>query len=253
MKSNRLLLQFILALLLPASLLQAQSIETVYRKTIPLGKMREIKTSLSFFAGKLQMDTSTDKLAECYYGYSDSYIEPYVHYDAIGELTIKNKKDRDIPKRAKDCNKWRLSLNPSVQNNLMIEMLAGESDINLSGAKLSRLEYSMLAGEVKLNLSNTSVPKMVFKMTAGEAWIDLTGDWKNDCEAQVSGGVGEINLKVPQKTGVKVYVTGLLGEAKLPGFNKDGKTYTNDAWGKSKHELSIYISGGIGEINVSME
>lgn len=257
MKTVRILLCLGLIALMPATLQAEKAKEMLYRKSIPLAKAKEVKTNISFFAGKLIIDTSTNRLSECYYGYTDEYIEPYVHYSETndeGTLTIKCKKSEDdINVNEKDDNKWKLELNKNVKNDMYVEMMAGEADINLPGANLSRFELKMMAGEAHINLKNSSVPKVRCKIMAGESHIDLTGEWKNDCDAEISGGVGETHVKVPSNVGVKVHVSGLLGESKLPGFNRDGRTYTNDAWGKTKHEIVLYISGAIGQITVTMD
>jgi predicted membrane protein len=89
-------------------------------------------------------------------------------------------------------------------------------------------------------------------MVAGESNINLSGKWHNDCDAQIKGGVGQINVKVPFGVGVKIHASGLLGEVNIPFFQKEGRIYTNDAWGKTKHSITLEISGAIGEINVEM-
>jgi predicted membrane protein len=258
MKTLHFTLCILLIALLPTKVLQAQSKEkdTVYRKSISLSKAKHVKTDISFFAGELIIDTSTDRLSECFYGFRNDYIEPYVNYrenDEEGYLTIKSKKSNDVQKDNHNHNKWKLELNKKVRNDIAIELMAGEAHINLENTNLENFRFKMMAGETHINLRNTSVPKVRCEMMAGEAHLDLSGVWKNDCDAEIKGGVGEIHVTVPFNTGVKVHVSGMLGEVHIPFFEKEGNTYTNDTWGKTKNEITLYLSGAIGEIHVDME
>lgn len=229
---------------------------SLLKKTIGMGKANEVKTDISFFAGELHMSSATENLAECYYGYKDDYIRPIMKYHEIsntGYLSIesepiKNKKLNDIGKD----NKWKLTLNGDVRNSVAIELKAGEADIDLEGCNLSRFEYRMMAGKSNIKLRNTSVPSVFFSLTAGEANLDMSGEWKNDLVANIKGGVGELNIKLPYDVGVRITISGLLGEINVPFFNRDGKTYTNDLYGKTKNTLYVDINGGIGEINIEM-
>ncbi len=253
MKNVRLAL---LLLLVPTFLFASKTRETIYRKSLPLATAKEIKSDISFFAGELYMDANSKKLVECYYGYKDLYIVPYMVYkevDRVGYLIIKSKREKteQLDNRSDD-NKWKLQLNRNIKNDVAIELMAGVANINLEGAKITNFAFKMTAGESKINLRNTSVPKIRLNMMAGETSINLSGKWHNDCDAEIKGGVGQVNVKVPFGTGVKIHASGLLGEVNIPFFHKEGRDYTNDAWGKSKHSITLDIKGAIGEINVDM-
>jgi hypothetical protein len=254
-KSGLLLCLFLIASVCGNSIQSQAKKTTLYRKSVALGKAKEVKTDIAFFSGELIIGTSTDKLTECFYGYKDVFIRPYVSYSEVGHtgyLTVKSLKKDESSINKKKSNKWMLELNRDIQNDLNIELLAGEADIDLEDAHLSRLNYKMTAGELHLNLRGTSVPLVKFNLLAGEAHIDLSGKWHNDCMADIKGGVGEITVKVPYKTGVKVNVSGVLGDVNIPFFNREGRTYTNDAWEKTENNIILNISGAIGQINVEM-
>jgi len=253
MKNLRLAFLF---LFVPTILIASKTRETVFRKSLPLKDAKEMKSDISFFAGKLYMDANSKKLVECYYGYKDLYIVPYMIYkevDQTGYLTIKSKREKaeQLDNRSDD-NKWKLELNRNIKNDLDIELMAGIANINLEGAKITNFAFKMTAGESHINLRNTSVPKIRLNMVAGETSIDLSGKWHNNCDAEIKGGVGQINVKVPFRTGVRIHAKGLLGEVNIPFFRKDGRDYTNDVWGKSKYNITLDIIGAVGEINVEM-
>jgi len=224
-----------------------------FKQNIEVGRAREVKTDIDFFSGELHVEGTSTYLAQCFYGKSNPFYRPEMFYhesSRIGYLTIgtQNKELDDI-----EDNEWFLAINPDIANNVSIRLKAGEANIDLKGCNLTRFDYRMLAGESTINLRNTSVPNFIFNMMAGEANIDLSGKWHNDLEADIKGGVGELNIKVPYNVGVRIFVSGLIGEVRIPFFNRNGKTYTNDAYGKSKHTLFLNVEAGIGEINVTME
>jgi len=233
----------------------AQSKSKLFKKSIDIGRAKDVRTDISFFAGELNINSETTMLAECFYGYKDGFIKPDMTYREVGTIgylsVVSEKKDKGIIND--ETNRWNLSLNKDVKNSLSINLKAGKSTIDLEGCNLSSFDYKMTAGESKINLRNTSVPQVKFNLLAGESLIDLSGKWKNDGVADIKGGVGEVTVKVPYKTGVIIYVTGLLGDVSIPFFDRDGDAYVNDSYKKSKNTLTIYIHGAIGQINVKME
>lgn len=226
-----------------------------FKKAIEKGNAKEVKTDIDFLAGELYLNNASKSLAECFYGKGTEFLRPSLVYNEMGKtgyLRIDSESNSDRRIDDFDDNEWRLSINPTIPNSVSIKLKAGEANIDLEGSQLNRFEYKMMAGESNINLRNTSVPNLTFSMMAGEATIDLSGRWDNDLEAIIKGGVGELNLMVPYNVGVRIFVSGLIGEVSIPFFNRNGKTYTNDAYGRSKHTLFINIEAGIGEVNVQM-
>jgi len=226
-----------------------------YKKSIDKGQAKEVKTDIEFLAGEFYLDNTSTSLANCFYGNSNEFLRPGLIYHEVGKtgyLRVESESNKE--KRMEDFgdNEWRLSINPDVPNSVSIRLKAGEAHIDLEGSRLNRFDYKMMAGESNINLRNTSVPEVMFSMMAGEANLDLSGRWYNDLEATIKGGVGELDLKVPYDVGVRIFVSGLIGEVDIPFFKRNGKTYTNDAYGRSKHTLFINIEAGIGEVNVKM-
>jgi hypothetical protein len=228
------------------------------KKSIEIGNAKKIKTDITFFSGELVINNTTDKLAECSYGYNKDFLEPEMTYNETnqtGYLAINSKnaeKGIDIDDVSKS-NKWNLNLNKNIENAVSIKLKAGKANIDMEGCLLSSFDYKMSAGESHVNLRNTSVPQMNFNLLAGESDIDLSGNIKNDIVAEIKGGIGNITVKVPYDTGVKITVSGVLGNIQIPFFNKDGKIYTNDMYGKTKNTLYLNIKRGIGQITVKME
>jgi hypothetical protein len=249
-------LLFIASLLFFTNAFGANTDDTLYKKTIETGKASEIKTDISFVAGELHIKGTDKNLAQCFYGYKHDFIRPIMKYHEVGKTGYLSIESESLRKKdledISDKNEWNLLLNNEISNAVAIELKAGEAHIDMEGCNLSRFEYRMLAGESNIILRNTSVPSLYLSVVAGEANVDLSGKWKNDLNANIKGGVGELKIKLPYDVGIRITASGILGEINIPFFNKDGRTYTNDLYGKTKNTLYIDINGGIGEISIEM-
>jgi hypothetical protein len=227
------------------------------RRNVEAGKAKTVKTDITFPAGRLYISPDARDLCEGVYRFRDELWEPEITYreeSGTGYLDIDvedNRKNRHYDDS--DHNVWEIAFNKDIRNEFQIEMIAGESEIDLQGCRIDRFEFDMVAGKSSINLRNTSVPFLEFRAVAGEAEIDLTGNWKNDLDAIIKGGVGELTVLLPRDTGVKVSITGGLGEVDAPGFDKDNRVYTNGLYGKTRSNLFLDIRGGIGNVTLKME
>jgi hypothetical protein len=227
------------------------------KKNIDAKKAKTVKTEITFPAGKLYINPDGKSFCEGFYKYKKDFWEPNISYyeeSENGYLKI----DVDDERREKnynddDENEWTIAFNKEVKNDLHIEMIAGESNIDLQDCNLSKFRFEMVAGETNINLRNTSVPFFEFRAIAGEAEIDLSGTWKNDLDAEIKGGVGELTIKLPADVGVKVSITGGLGDVSAHGFNKNNRVYTNDLYGKTKESLYVDVTGGIGNVTLRLD
>jgi len=227
------------------------------KKNIDAGKVKTVKTDITFPAGKLYINPEGKSFCEGFYKYRKDFWEPEISYyeeSENGYLKIDVEDEgREKNYNNEDENVWTIAFNKDVRNDMHIEMIAGESNIDLRNCNLDKFKFEMIAGESHINLRNTSVPFFEFRAIAGEAEIDLSGKWENDLDAEIRGGVGEITIILPADVGVKVNITGGLGEVSAPGFDRNSRVYTNRLYGKTKESLFIDVTGGIGNVNLRLD
>jgi len=227
------------------------------KKNIDAGRAKTVKTEITFPAGKLYINPEGKSFCEGFYKYRKDFWEPEISYyeeSENGHLKIDVEDDRrEKNYNDDDENVWTIAFNKDVRNDMHIEMIAGESKIDLQNCNLDRFRFEMVAGETYINLRNTSVPFFEFRAIAGEAEIDLSGKWKNDLDAEIRGGVGELTIRLPAEVGVKVSITGGLGDVSAPGFDRHNRVYTNRLYGKTKESLYVDVTGGIGNVNLHMD
>ncbi len=225
-------------------------------KTVERSNATFVNVQISFLGGRMNVAGGSNELMNAKFGYSEMKWKPGVEYEVknkIGNLKVSMPDaGDDIHMNDDNINEWNIRLNNDILLDLSIRLGGGEGDYDLSQLKMNSLEIKLGGGKLNIDLRNASLPKLDFKGIAGEATVDLSGNWKNDLEADFVCGIGELNLKLPEKIGVKVIASGILGEIHASDFFKEGSTYTNSAYKKTKITLNIDIFGGIGNVNLEL-
>src|SRR5665647_83960 len=158
------------------------------KKSIALGKAKELKTEIFFTAGELNINGSSNHLSDGTYRFNIDKWKPEITYREeiqTGYLKIRTIDERENRNYNNEDNcEWDISLNKKVKNDLTVKMIAGKGTIDLQDCDLKRFEFTMAAGEIFINLRNSSVPDMTFNAAVGSGVIDL------------SGGIGNVNVQL---------------------------------------------------------
>ena len=194
---------------------------------------RSVRAHLTIGAGEPKVGGAADALVEGPFSYNVADWKPQVDYEVSGErgdLTEKQGSG-DEGRLGGARNEWDLRFNDDVPTELVVEMGAGESDLDLDSLTLTGLDL---------------------QMGAGETTVDLTGDYAQGFDASIEGGVGEATVLVPSEVGVRVRAEGGLGKVNAEGFRREGEAYVNDAYGDSDVSLNVDVRGGVGSINLEV-
>jgi hypothetical protein len=192
------------------------------------------RAKLQMGAGELNITGGADQLMEADFSYNVSEWKPKVSYDVSGgegELVVKQGSANGGSLSGGARNEWDINMNDEVPTDLVVQMGAGESDLDLDSLALT--------GD---NL----------QMGAGKTTVDLTGDYAQSFDASIQGGVGEATVLLPSDVGVKAKAEGGLGKINAEGLKRVGNSYVNDAYGESDVNLSVDVQGGIGAINLEV-
>jgi hypothetical protein len=217
-------------------------------KSVSLEGFRGPNTGMTFAhvklkmsAGELNVAGGADGLMEAHFSYNVPAWEPKVSYRPgyeVAQLTVKQGSAEGTRLGGDARNEWDIHLNDEVPTDLVVEVGAGESDLDLDS----------------LNLSIGSPVDLTVQMGAGDTTVDLTGDYRNSLDASIQGGVGEVGeatVMLPSRVGVRVKAQG-LGKINTKGLQRVDDAYVNDAYGKSQETLRIDIPGGFREINLEV-
>src|SRR5918995_118992 len=201
-------------------------------KSVDLKKAQTARAQLKMGAGELNVTGGADQLMEGDFSYNVSEWKPKVSYDVSGdegELVVRQGGSEGSNLTGGARNEWEIRLNDEVPTDLVVQMGAGESDLDLDSITLTGLDL---------------------QMGAGKTTVDLTGDYAQSFDTSIQGGVGEATVLLPSEVGVKAKAEGGLGTINAEGLKKVGDSYVNDAYGESDVNLSVDVKGGVGEINL---
>jgi hypothetical protein len=157
-----------------------------------------------------------------------------VSYDLSGkkgELVVKQGSAEGGNLSGGARNEWDISMNDELPTDLVVQMGAGESVLDLDSLTLTGVDL---------------------QMGAGKTTVDLTGDYAQDFDANIEGGVGEATVLLPSEIGVKAKAEGGLGKISAKGLKKVGDSYVNEAYGESDTNLRVDVKGGVGAINLKV-
>ncbi len=193
------------------------------------------EVGLHMNAGELRVrGADQEALLEASFEYSRDRDRPVVDYRRFGDkgtLEVRRSRRNSIP-FGRVRNRWDIHLSNSVPLDLDIDLGAGQSDIDLRGLKLQRVEIDMGVGEMTL---------------------DLRGPHQESFNVKIDGGVGSGKIYLPSEVGVRVKVDGGLGSVEAHGLSKQGGSYVNEAYGKSAVVIEIDVDAGIGSLDLRVE
>ena len=203
-------------------------------KSVDPKNAQSARAQLKMGAGELNVTGGADRLMEGDFSYNVSEWKPEVSYDVSGkkgELVVKQGSANGGNLSGGARNEWDISLNDELPTDLVVQVGAGESDLDLDSLTLTGVDL---------------------QMGAGKTTVDLTGDYAKGFDASIEGGVGQATVLLPSKVGVKAKAAGGLGGINAKGLKKVGDSYVNDAYGESDTNLRVDVKGGVGEINLKV-
>src|SRR5918997_3534653 len=203
-------------------------------RSIHAQNAQSVRANLKMGAGVLNLTGGADQLMEADFAYNVADWKPKVNYDVsgeTGELTVRQGSDGGVRLGGDARNVWDIRFNDQLPTDLVVQMGAGESNLDLDSLTLTGLDL---------------------QMGAGKTTVDLTGDYAKGFEATIEGGVGEVTVMLPSEVGVKAKAEGGLGKIDAKGLKREDEAYVNDAYGDSDVSLNVDVRGGVGSINLEV-
>ena len=203
-------------------------------KSVDPKDAQSARAQLKMGAGELNLAGGADQLMEGDFSYNVSEWKPKVSYDVSGDegkLVVRQGGAEGSNLTGEARNEWEIRLNDELPTDLVVQLGAGESNLDLD---------SLTPIGLKL------------QMGAGKTTVDLTGDYARSFDASIQGGVGEATVMLPSGVGVKAKAQGGLGKINAEGLKRVGDSYVNDAYGESDVTLNVDVQGGVGQINLEV-
>lgn len=200
-------------------------------QSVQPGGAESVEATVKMGAGELRIEGGAESLLDASFTYNIRRWKPIVDYRVSGNKGILDVRHRRRPgiHFGRTENEWDLRFNKAIPLELNVTLGAGENRLDLEGMNLKALNIRVGVGEMRLNLK---------------------GPRTEDLDVVIKGGIGEAVIVVPREVGVKAEVDRGIGSISAAGFGKERHTYTNAAFGKTEHAITMSIKAGIGSITL---
>jgi hypothetical protein len=249
------------------------------REEIPLSGVESATVDVLFGGGELEVEAGDpEQLFSGHFRYNVEQWEPKVTYEGdvltIEQGGIKQDQDWGVP-TGNTRNEWELEFSPEIPLEMKFDIGAGDGELDFTGLQLVELDLDIGAGNFDLRFDEPSEVRMRnFSLDTGAAKLDVrgignagpeqvtvnggvgnitldfTGRWPNSANVDITAGVGAVTLRLPDDVGVQVETKGGLTNVEVDGFEREGDTYVNDAFGEAEVELHIKVTTGIGNLRL---
>ncbi len=143
-----------------------------------------------------------------------------------------------------------LALGKARAFGLVIETGGSESEIQLGGVPVKRLEIKYGAG--KMNLANSNAAEMKLEGGAAAYKFDFGGRLQRDANVRIQTGVSSVEVSLPLTSAAKVYPESIIGGISVgDGFtSKDKGFWTSAAVQGGTPVLSIRTTVALGSLRI---
>jgi len=184
-------------------------------------------------AGELNISGGTSHAIEGDFDYSAAWSRPRLEYHVSGKAAdLDISQENNGPALGPTDNIWRVHLNDSIPIDLQVKMDAARGNLKFREVNLKQLRVEIGVGQVN---------------------VDLTGDRKADLDVEIHGGIGQANIRLPKNVAVTVDAKGGIGAVTPHGLTKVDGNYVNAALGHAPRTIHLQVTGGIGNIDLSVE
>lgn len=169
-----------------------------------------------------------------------------------------------------------VKLNPEARIDLDAQTGVAESEIDLTGLRITDIHLEAGVGETRVvsaapnpevcrrirvesgvgtlkmsGLGNLNFERMDFHGGVGAAEIEFSGDWQRDAEVDLDVGIGGVDIGLPRGLGVEIQMSkSWLSGIDIRGFEKHGNHYSSENLDQATRRIRININAGIGGVKV---
>ncbi|MBS4190573.1 hypothetical protein KHA94_10305 [Bacillus sp. FJAT-49705] len=200
-------------------------------------KAEKLDITLDAGIGEINVSGEAKDWAEGVIEYNIDDLKPkvkYKHTGNTGKMTIEQSDGKVLGiKKGRIKNTWDLQLTNDVPINLKVKTGATETDLDLQGLKLSKLDIDGGVGDIT---------------------VDLSGDWQESFDVDLEMGVGRSTIILPKDVGVKIISSKGIGQSNFNGFISEGNgVYVNEAFENADVKIVVNTELGVGEANFELE
>ncbi|QED49308.1 toast rack family protein [Cytobacillus dafuensis] len=200
-------------------------------------KAEKLDITLDAGIGEINVSGGAKDWAEGVIEYNIDELKPKVKYKRTGntgKMTIEQSDGKVLGiKKGSIKNTWDLQLTNDVPINLEVNTGTTDTDLDLQGLKLSKLDIDGGVGDIT---------------------VDLSGDWQESFDVDLEMGVGQSTIILPKDVGVKIISSEGVGSSNFNGFISEGNgVYVNEAFENADVKIVVNTELGVGEANFELE
>ncbi len=251
----------------------------------PVGNESSLEADVRIDVGALEISAENpSKLYSLDLEYDKASYHPDISYDLgsgnKGQLSCRLESAHSAGIHSERyTNRLRLDLTDSLPVSLVVNTGVGDARLALSHMRLSDLNLESGVGGARISaydpnpfvcneirfrsgvgsldavgLGNLNFKHLEFEGGVGGATLDFSGEWKQNADIRIRVGVGGVSVRMPRDVGVRVAAEKhFLSGLQLDGFHREGGggEYYSDNYSKSKVQVTITVTTGIGGFRIS--
>jgi len=169
----------------------------------------------------------------------------------------------------------QLELSRNTPLDLNLDLGAVESDLDLTGLKISRLHVESGASDAKLRfdslnatkmsvleislgaasfrgdrLANANTPDIRVDAGVGSVELDLGGQWTQDIELHVEVTLGIVTIHVPADVGVHVSLEKTVASFDHEGLIERDGAWVSKNWDSAPHKVRVTAETVFGKLSI---
>jgi len=174
-----------------------------------------------------------------------------------------------------DAGHLQLELSKSAPLDLDLDLGAVESDLDLTGLRVSRLRVGSGASDAKLRfdslnsarmslleislgaasfrgdrLANANAQDVRVDAGVGEVELDMGGQWTQDIELKVDITLGVVTIHVPSDVGVRVSLQKTVASFEHEGLIERDGAWVSRNWDSAPHKLRVTAKTVFGKLTI---
>jgi len=143
---------------------------------------------------------------------------------------------------------WRLVLPTSAIEDLSFVVNAGESQMDLSGAQIGRLDLTTNAGSSSVDLSEGAVANLSGIVNAGMLSVRLPA---GDLIGSLEVNAGALEVCVPEQVGLRVRHDGTLSGISINGLDETDADWQSPNYASATHHADLTIDVNLGGVEIN--
>jgi hypothetical protein len=143
---------------------------------------------------------------------------------------------------------WDLTIPTSAIDDLSLEVLAGESQVGLDGARIDRLAVTANVADVVVDASNSSVATLTGAVGVGSMSILLPTD--SDLDGMLRIGAGELQVCAPPGVGLRLTTRGTAKDVTVGGRDVRDAEWQSPGYASARRHADIHVDVNFGTVEI---